>query len=169
MYVNEYTNPAKALELLRSWGSLTLGGPGHSPSANEEEAYKTLAADLALYQDDLFIHEPSKRMMLLPKIGMGVTLCYPSDRYPYEVIKVVSLNTLDIRAMNHTPVPGWVPDFHPGGFCGHISNLHDQKFTYSSNPEGRVTRIRLNKRGRWMHKSIPYSVGHATFFIDRND
>lgn len=169
MYVNEYTNPAKALELIRSWGSLSLARPGYGPSMNEEEAYKTLAADLSLYQDDLFIHEPSKRMILLPKVGMGVTLCYPSDCYPYEIIKVVTHQTLDIRAMDYTPVPGWVADFHPGGFLGHISNLRDQKFTYTSNPNGRVTRIRLNKRGHWMNKSIHYSVGEAKFFRDWND
>jgi hypothetical protein len=116
-----------------------------------------------------FVHTPSKRIILMPKVGMGVTLNYPSDCYPYEIIKVVSEQTLEIRAMNYHAVPGWKPDFSPGGFFGHFHNLHEQKFTYTSNPEGRVTRIRLNKKGQWMNGSIPYSVGEARYFRDWND
>jgi hypothetical protein len=169
MYVNEYTNLAKALELLRSHGDLSLSRPGYGASVNEETAYNTLAADLTLFQDDLFIHEPSKRMLLLPKVGMGATLHYPSDCYPYEITKVVSLQTLEVRRMNHHAVPGWVADFTPGGFCGHIHNLHEQKFTYTSDPNGRVERIRLNKRGRWMRGDTLFTVGHSSYFVDRND
>ncbi len=169
MYGNEYTNPAKALEMIRTHGSLTLGNQFYYPSLNEIEAYKTLASDLTLYQDDLFLHKPSKKLILLPKVGMGVTLHYPNDCYPYEIIKVVSLTTLVIREMNYTPVPGWTPNFQPGGFHGHISNLRDRKFTYSSNPNGMITRIRLNKKGHWMNKSIPYSIGEAKYFLDWNN
>jgi hypothetical protein len=169
MHVNEYTDLTKALEMLHSHGSLTLGSTGYWPSANEETAYQTILNKAPLGQDIFFIHEPSKRMLLLPKVGMGVTLHYPNDCYPYEIVKVVSDKCLEIREMNHEPVPGWKADFHPGGFCGHISNLHEQKFTYSSNPNGRINRIRLNKRGRWMNGSIPYSVGYASYFRDWND
>lgn len=169
-YVNEYTDINKALEMLKSWGSLTMGESGYHPSANEEEAYKTilLSKDPEVISQ-FFIHQPSRRMLLTPKVGMGVTLHYPSDCYPYEITKVISKQTLEIRAMNHEPVPGWVADFHPGGFLGHISNLRDQQFTYSSNSTGRVNRIRLNKRGRWMSGTIPYAVGTAKFFRDWND
>lgn len=169
MNVNEYTNLNKALELLRSVGSLTLGDAFYGPSINEQEAYKTLMANRDLLCDDMMVHEPSKRILLLPKVGMGVTLHYPSDCYPYEIVKVISNQTLEIREMSWTAVPGWKADFHPGGFLGHISNLRDQKFTYASNPNGKVTRIRLNKRGRWMNKTIPYSVGKAVYFRDWND
>lgn len=169
-YVNEYTDIVKALEMLKSWGSLTLGDKNHSPSFNEETAYKTilLSKDPEVISQ-YTIHQPTRKMLLTPKIGMGVTLHYPSDCYPYEIIKIISRTTLEIRAMNHEPVPGWVPDFSPGGFCGHFHNLHDQKFTYTSNPEGRITRIRLNKKGQWMNGSIPYSVGEARYFRNWND
>lgn len=170
MYVNEYTNIDKALELLKSYGSLSLGDAYSSPSFNEETAYNTilLSKDPAVI-DSFFLHRPSRKIMLKPKVGMGVTLQYPSDRYPYEIIKVVSEQTLEIRAMEWAAVPGWKPDFTPGGFCGHIHNLHEQKFTYSSNPNGKTLRIRLNKKGRWMNQTIPFHVGEARFFIDRND
>lgn len=169
-YVNEYTDIAKALELLKSWGSLSLGTPTYGPSHNEETAYKTilLSKDPEVAKQ-YFIHQPTRKMLLTPTIGLGVTLHYPSDCYPYEVTKVISSQTLEIRAMHHTPVPGWIPDFHPGGFVGHISNLRDQEFTYTSNPNGRISRIRLNKKGQWVAGSIPYSVGSAKFFRDWND
>ncbi|MEN9919937.1 MAG: hypothetical protein RL662_2373 [Bacteroidota bacterium] len=168
--MNDYTNVNKALEMLKSWGSLTLGDKNHSPSLNEQEAYKTIIMSKdPEVASQYFLHQPTRKMILVPKVGMGVTLHYPSDCYPYEITKVVSEQTLEIRAMNYEPIPGWKPDFHPGGFVGHISNLHDQKFTYSSNPNGRITRIRLNKNGRWMNKTIPYSVGEAIYFRNWND
>jgi hypothetical protein len=165
----DYSDLATALEMLRSIGSLRVATPYYGPSFNEETAYNTVMANKDLLCDDILIHRPSQKILVRPKVGMGVTLHYPNDCYPYEITKLVSEQTLEIRAMNHTPVPGWVPDFSPGGFCGHFHNLHEQQFTYTSNPEGRVTRIRLNKRGNWMHKSIPYSVGEAKFFRDWND
>lgn len=169
-YVNEYKDINKALEMLKSHGSLTLGDQYYGPSINEQEAYNTilLSKDPEVIKQ-YFLHQPSRKILLTPKVGMGVTLLYPNDCYPYEIIKIVSSQTLEIRAMNYEPVPGWKPDFHPGGFCGHTSNLRDQKFTYTSNPEGRITRIRLNKKGRWMNGSIPYSVGEAAYFRDWND
>jgi hypothetical protein len=169
-YVNEYTNITKALEMLKSWGCLTTGAPGYWPSHNEETAYKTvlLSKDPEVI-NMYFVHQPSRKIILKPKVGMGVTLQYPSDSYPYEVTKVVSDQTIEIRSMNYEPVPGWKPDFQPGGFVGHISNLHDQKFTYTSNPTGRIERIRLNKLGRWMNKTIHYTVGEARYYRNWND
>lgn len=167
--VNEYTDLAKALEMLRSHGSLRPATPYYGPSFNEEIAYATVMENKDLLCDDILIHQESQKILVRPKVGMGVTLCYPNDMYPYEIIKLVSDKCLEIRGMSWTPVPGWKPDFTPGGFCGHFHNLHEQKFTYASDPSGRITRIRLNKRGNWMNGSISYSVGHATYFRDWND
>jgi len=160
-----------ALALLQKWGTLETDSPGRSSSMIERAAYDILLADKHPFQSGptWFLHVPSNRILLRPTVGMGVTLHYPKDCYPYEVLKVVSDKCLEIREMTATPVPGWVADFHPGGFHGHISNLHDQKFTYASNPQGEVLRIRLNKRGHWVHKSTPFSVGHAKYFRDWND
>ena len=168
---NQYTNIQKALELLTSWGSLSLASQDYGPSLDEETAYNTLLLNdhLDELKGKFFLHYPTKRMMLMPTVGMGATLQYPSDSYPYEVTKVISRQTIEVRAMHHTPVPGWEPDFSPGGFCGHFHNLHDQKFTYTSNPNGKVARLRLNIKGRWMTKTLPFLVGTAKFFRDWND
>ena len=42
--------------------------------------------------------------------------------------------------------------FAPGGFFGHCSRQDEQEWTITSDTEGRVIRIRLNKRGQWKDK-----------------
>jgi hypothetical protein len=170
MYINEYTDINKALELLKGYGSLGTDTPSCSPSLNERTAYETLLANKTNFDvaKQVMFHKPSKRLLLKPEVGMGVTLHYPQDSFPYEVIKVISEQTLEIRRMTATAIPGWKADFTPGGFVGHVHNQRDQNFTYASDPTGSVTRIRLNKRGRWMDHSIPFTVGYATYFVDMN-
>lgn len=74
-----------------------------------------------------------------------------SDVNPYEVVKVVSDKTIEIRAMDAELDPSWVPDWKVGGFAGHCVNQRDQKWFIKSNPENPVLRIRLGKQG-WKDK-----------------
>lgn len=102
------------------------------------------------------------------EIGTGVTLMGYSDRTPFEVVKIISDKTLDVRRMDAVLDPDWVPDFHVGGFMGHTANDHEQKWTITSNPSGEVVRIRLGKKG-WKDKyGNKYSVGKAVKFFDHN-
>lgn len=73
--------------------------------------------------------------------------CGYTDVKPFEIIHRVSDKTLDIRAMSAERDPSWKPDFVPGGFCGTVINQHEQRWTIKSDPDGRVVRIRLGKRG----------------------
>jgi len=73
-----------------------------------------------------------------------------SDVSPYEVVKVISEKTIEIRAMDTEALP-WKRDFHPGGFFGHTSNQEDQKWKITSNVNNPVFRVRLNKKG-WQDK-----------------
>ena len=104
------------------------------------------------------------------KIGTGVTEnCY-SDSTPWEVIRVVSPITLEIRAMK---AEGGLKKNHvfiPGGFVGYVVDQHSaQEWKLSSDPEGEVIRIRLNKKGRWkLGKYRRFSVGTAHKFYDYN-
>jgi hypothetical protein len=74
-----------------------------------------------------------------------------SDVTPYEVVKHVSNQTIEIREMDAEKDPSWVPNWHVGGFAGHCSNQHEQKWIIKSNAENPVVRIRLGKQG-WKDK-----------------
>ena len=69
-----------------------------------------------------------------------------SDVNPYEIVKVVSPKTLEIRAMDSNELP-WEKDFRAGGFCGTMVNQRDQKWDITRNKENQVIRIRLGKKG----------------------
>ena len=70
-----------------------------------------------------------------------------SDMYPYEIVKVISPKTIEIRAMDCEQDPEFTPEFISGGFAGHCVNQGQQKWIYSSNPENGVIRARLRKDG----------------------
>ena len=72
-----------------------------------------------------------------------------SDINPYEVVRVISDKTIEVREMDAERDPSWTPVFHPGGFSAHCSNQHEQKWFITSNPDNRVVRIRLQKSGDW--------------------
>jgi len=72
-----------------------------------------------------------------------------SDVEPFEVVRVVSDKTIEVRAMDAERDPEWKPDWHVGGFAAHCSNQREQKWFITSNPANRVVRIRLQKDGKW--------------------
>jgi len=74
-----------------------------------------------------------------------------SDVNPYEVVKVISDKTIEVREMDSEKDPSWVPNWHVGGFAGHCSNQHEQKWIIKANAENPVVRIRLGKQG-WKDK-----------------
>tara|TARA_A200000159_G_scaffold133039_1_gene130964 strand:+ start:24839 stop:25414 length:576 start_codon:yes stop_codon:yes gene_type:complete len=67
-----------------------------------------------------------------------------SDVHAYEIVKVISDKTIEVREMitDHSIKH---LDVHGGGFCGHVENQRDQKVTYKSDPEAPVVRIRRKK------------------------
>jgi hypothetical protein len=70
-----------------------------------------------------------------------------SDVDPYEVVRVISEKTIEIREMDAKRDDSVKLEFIPGGFSAHCSNQSDQKWSITSNPENRVIRIRLGKKG----------------------
>lgn len=76
-----------------------------------------------------------------------------SDVEPYEIFRYVSDKTIEVRKMKSERDTSWKMDFRPGGFCGTVVNQNEQKWIITSNPEGRVIRIRLRKDGRWYDAS----------------
>ena len=72
-------------------------------------------------------------------------ICY-SDVRPYEIVKVVSEKTIEVREMKAEELP-WKKDFHAGGFFGHMANQRDQKWKISSNEDVPVYRAHKRKDG----------------------
>ena len=75
-----------------------------------------------------------------------------SDITPYEVVRVVSDKTLEIRALRATALP-WERQWVRGGFLGTVINQTDQQWSLESDPTAPVERIRLTKRGEWRNRN----------------
>jgi hypothetical protein len=72
-----------------------------------------------------------------------------SDVTPFEVVRVISGKTLEIREMTATLDPSWTADRVPGGFAGHVRNNDSQRWIIKSEPSNPIVRARLTKSGRW--------------------
>ena len=75
-----------------------------------------------------------------------------SDVEPYEVVKVISDKTMEVREMYSQRDESVKLDFHVGGFSAHCSNQRDQKWIITSNAHNPVIRIRRQKTGVWKDK-----------------
>ena len=75
-----------------------------------------------------------------------------SDCNPFEVVKIVSDNCVEIRPMKAKPCPKWKEkmEWHAGGFAGHLANQWDQEWILEPDEDAPVERIRWHKaKGRW--------------------
>jgi hypothetical protein len=70
-----------------------------------------------------------------------------TDVTPFEVVRVISDKTIEVREMDAELDPTWKPEFHIGGFSAHCSNQREQRWNITSNPGNPVVRIRLGKKG----------------------
>lgn len=69
-----------------------------------------------------------------------------TDREAYEVIRVVSENTLVVRELDAVLDPSYKPEFVPGGFSAVCTNDREQKWIFSSNENNRTYTIRRKKK-----------------------
>lgn len=72
-----------------------------------------------------------------------------SDITPYEVVRVISDKTIEIREMDAKNDPAFAPEYIIGGFVAHCTNQQDQKWIYSSKEDRPAIRARLQKNGKW--------------------
>ena len=70
-----------------------------------------------------------------------------SDVTPYEVVRVISDKTIEIREMDAERDESVELKWEVGGFAGHCVNQREQKWHITSNSNNRVVRIRLGKKG----------------------
>lgn len=80
-----------------------------------------------------------------------------SDVTPFEITKKVSDKTIEIRRMDYELVNADELQFHVGGFVANCSNQRKQKYTFTSNLDNEVVRLRLQKDGTWKDK---YGCSH---------
>ena len=72
-----------------------------------------------------------------------------TDINPYEVVKVISDKTIEIRAMKAERDEEVKLNWAAGGFAGHCINQRDQKWYISSDESAPVIRARMRKDGRF--------------------
>ncbi len=69
-----------------------------------------------------------------------------SDVTPFEIVRVISDTTIEIREMD-AEKGEWQPAFISGGFAGHCVNQDEQIWNIKSNQEKPTIRARRNKDG----------------------
>ena len=106
---------------------------------------------------------------LKPKVGLYANFVGWSDQEPYEIVKVISKKTIEIRAMD-TSDNKTKMKFVPGGFSAHCTNIYDQEYDYFSNGDNPIIRIRLHKDGDWKSaEGIRHSISEQPVkFYDYN-
>jgi hypothetical protein len=72
-----------------------------------------------------------------------------SDVTPWEVVRVVSATTVEIRCMAAELAPDWKPQMVVGGFSAVAINNNSQRWQITPNPAAPVIRARLTKNGWW--------------------
>ncbi|MGL6289261.1 MAG: hypothetical protein ACRC2H_01075 [Silanimonas sp.] len=70
-----------------------------------------------------------------------------TDVTPFEVVRVISETTIEIREMDSKLAEGEKPHFLQGGFAAHCTNQRELKYDITSNPSNRVIRIRKSTNG----------------------
>ena len=75
-----------------------------------------------------------------------------TDITPWEVVRIVSEKTIEIRPMDSVRDPDWKPEFVEGGFVANCTNQWEQRWIITSSDDYNVERIRLGKNGKWKNK-----------------
>jgi hypothetical protein len=103
-------------------------------------------------------------------VGDGATICHHSDRTACTVVRVsASGATAWLQADTATlDPPGWKPELAPGGFAGHCTNQHEQRYTYQANPSAPLIRASLRITGQWRTTDRERVVPGRHKFYDYN-
>ena len=104
-----------------------------------------------------------------PEVGKFANEKGYTDTEPFEIIKIVSDKTIEIRAMSCRNVtPKDKLKFHIGGFAANCSNQQDQEWEITSNPIAETIRIRKTKKG-WTKGSRKFYISDRPIkFYDYN-
>ena len=75
-----------------------------------------------------------------------------TDVHPFEVVRIVSDKTVEVRAMEAVRDDSVKLDFIPGVFSAHCANQSEQKWIITSDESNPVFRVRLSKNRGWQDK-----------------
>jgi hypothetical protein len=96
--------------------------------------------------------ERADRIAEAKKIKKYINYCGYSDVTPYEVVEVISDQTVVVREMDAELDPNWKMEAHVGGFAAHVVN-NGGEWIITSNPENTTYRARWSKaKGQWQIK-----------------
>ena len=161
-HVEHFVEPAQGWKRVQSQGALQDRAQAEQ-LLQEEKAHwdQYLAESEQEVADDEVLHSHIKRLQEVGdwriveevKTFTHASLYMYSDVKAYEIVKVISEQTLEVRPMITTHSAAGL-EFTPGGFFGHVHDQHKQKVTYESNPEAGTIRIRKKKGSAelWTHK-----------------
>lgn len=93
-----------------------------------------------------------------------------SDVHAYEIVKVISDKTIEVRKMDTEHDISHLKQY-AGGFCGHVADQRNQKVTYASNPNAEVIRIRRKKNNpeQWVNGNLRFGLTEKPYaFYDYN-
>ena len=91
-----------------------------------------------------------------------------SDVNPFEIVRVISDKTIEIREMD-AEKGEWKPEIFQGGFAGHCVNQDKQVWDIKSNEANPVIRARLNKNGAWKSSHGKHHLSKSAIkFYDYN-
>lgn len=82
-----------------------------------------------------------------------------SDVEPYEIVKVISDKTIEVRGMTCTR--NFKPEWIPGGFAGVCTNQQDQEWLIESNPTNNTLRLRKRKDGNFYKGSMKFILSNT--------
>ena len=91
-----------------------------------------------------------------------------SDVTPYEVVEVISDQTVVVREMDAERDDSVKMEFVPGGFSAICVNQNNQKWNITSNPKNPTIRARWSKaKGQWQVKKKGWNAAMRMRMADQ--
>ena len=85
------------------------------------------------------------------QVGDQAHITLYTDTNPYTVIERKG-KRIKLQRANAKLDPTWKPEIIPGGFAGHCTNNHDQKWIITANPNGAIIEGYLGNDNQWYEK-----------------
>ena len=99
-----------------------------------------------------------------PKVGMFANIRGYSDVNPYIITRVSpSGKTMTIVPLDAKKDPSFKPEWVAGGFAGHCTNQHDQKWFYFTEKTTVSGQVRKSSKG-WMKGRVTVSERPVKFY-----
>ena len=113
---------------------------------NEIDKERVMSICISITNAEIRLQKYKSSRLYLDKIRKYLNQKIGSDRRPFEVVRIISGNTVEIREMDaeQTVFP---KEQHVGGFMAHTADNYNQDYKYTSNEENPIQRVRLGSKG----------------------